>query len=68
MVRIMAYTRIKTISGHDYKYVVEGKRDGDSVQQKVVAYLGPVNPIYQTDAKDSSKKSTHWFVAAKSKK
>ena len=42
----MAYTRIKTINGRKYKYLVTGKRDGGAVVQKVLKYLGPVNPIY----------------------
>lgn len=43
----MTYTRIKTINGKQYKYLVTGKRIGGIVQQKVVKYLGPVNPIYK---------------------
>lgn len=43
----MAYTRIKTINGKSYKYLVAGKRVDGNVQQKVVKYLGPVNPIYK---------------------
>lgn len=47
----MAYTRIKTINGKSYKYLVAGKRVGGNVQQKVVKYLGPVNPIYKIGSK-----------------
>ena len=43
----MTYTRIKTINGKSYKYLVAGKRVEGNVQQKVVKYLGPVNPIYK---------------------
>lgn len=43
----MTYTRIKTINGKQYKYLVTGKRIGGIVQQKVIKYLGPVNPIYR---------------------
>lgn len=43
----MAYTRIKTINGKDYKYLVVGKRIDGAVQQKVIKYLGPANPIYK---------------------
>ena len=43
---IMSYTRIKIINGKQYKYLVTGKRIGSKVQQKVVKYLGPVQPIY----------------------
>ena len=47
----MAYTRIKTINGKSYKYLVTGKRVEGNVQQKVVKYLGPVNPIYKIGKK-----------------
>lgn len=42
----MSYTRTKTINGKQYKYLVTGKRIDGNVKQKVVKYLGPVNPIY----------------------
>jgi len=41
----MTYIRIKTIKGLKYKYLVAGKRVGNQVKQKVIKYLGPVNPI-----------------------
>ena len=47
----MAYTRIKTINGKSYKYLVAGKRIDGNVQQKVIKYLGPVNPIYKIGSK-----------------
>ena len=47
----MAYTRIKTINGKSYKYLVVGKRVEGNVQQKVLKYLGPVNPIYKIGKK-----------------
>lgn len=47
----MVYTRIKTINGKSYKYLVAGKRIDGNVQQKVVKYLGPVNPIYKIGSK-----------------
>ena len=47
----MVYTRIKTINGKSYKYLVAGKRINGNVQQKVVKYLGPVNPIYKIGSK-----------------
>ena len=47
----MAYTRIKIINGKSYKYLVAGKRIDGNVQQKVVKYLGPVNPIYKIGSK-----------------
>ena len=47
----MTYIRIKTISGRRYKFLVAGKRVEGKVQQKVVKYLGPVNPIYKIGMK-----------------
>lgn len=47
----MSYIRIKTINGKQYKYLVAGKRVEGTVQQKVVKYLGPVNPVYKVGAK-----------------
>lgn len=38
----VAYIRTKTIKGRDYLYLVRGVREGASVRQKVVRYLGPV--------------------------
>jgi hypothetical protein len=34
------YVRSKTIKGHTYYYLVEGRRDGKRVSQKVIRYLG----------------------------
>ena len=47
----MTYTRMKTINGRSYKFLVAGKRVEGKVQQKVVKYLGPVNPIYKIGKK-----------------
>ena len=47
----MTYTRIKIINGRSYKFLVAGKRVEGKVQQKVVKYLGPVNPIYKIGKK-----------------
>src|SRR3989338_2720468 len=51
MVIDMAYTRLKTINGKRYKYLVAGKRIDGNVRQKVVKYLGPANPIYKIGKK-----------------
>lgn len=48
---IMTYVRIKTIKGRSYKYLVAGKRVDGKVQQKVIKYLGPANPVYKTGRK-----------------
>ena len=42
------FERIKTINGKEYRYLVKNVRVGKSVKQKVVKYLGPVDPIYKT--------------------
>ncbi|MFH1072133.1 MAG: helix-turn-helix domain-containing protein [Nanoarchaeota archaeon] len=47
----MSYTRIKTIKGRQYKYLVSGVREGNSVRQKVIKYLGPVEPKYKIGKK-----------------
>ena len=47
----MTYTRVKTINGRSYKFLVAGKRVEGKVQQKVVKYLGPINPIYKIGKK-----------------
>jgi len=38
------FIRVKTIKNKDYYYLVENKRDGDKVKQKVVKYLGTTRP------------------------
>lgn len=47
----MSFTRIKTINGRQYKYLVTGVREGNRVRQKVVKYLGPVEPKYKIGKK-----------------
>jgi len=56
----MAYDRIKTVYGRQYRYIVEGKRVNGKVKQKVVKYLGPVDPVYKT--KKRHIKSSKIFV------
>ena len=36
------YVRVKTVRGRRYAYLVEGKREGTRVKQRVVRYLGPL--------------------------
>jgi len=38
------FIRAKTIKNKDYYYLVENKRDGEKVKQKVVKYLGTTKP------------------------
>ena len=40
----MAFVRIKHISGRAYYYLVENKREGKKVRQKVIKYLGAEPP------------------------
>ena len=39
----MAYLRTKTIKGNKYYYLVESKREGSKVNQKVIRYIGRAN-------------------------
>jgi hypothetical protein len=36
----VTFVRTKKVKGIEYRYLVEGVREGDRVRQKVVAYLG----------------------------
>jgi len=40
----MVFVRAKTINGNTYHYLVESRRTGASVRQKVIKYLGRVVP------------------------
>ena len=53
----ISYTRIKKIHGRKYKYLVTGKRISGKIQQKVVKYLGPVDPVYLIRKKRKSNAS-----------
>lgn len=37
----MSFIREKEINGRKYLYLVENKRIGDTVRQKVLRYIGP---------------------------
>lgn len=41
----MAFLRRKTIKGKQYLYEVENTWEDGHVRQKVLRYVGPVNPI-----------------------
>jgi hypothetical protein len=46
----VSFIRKKKIGGRVYKYEVENVRSAQgSVQQKVVRYLGPEEPVYGTE-------------------
>jgi hypothetical protein len=40
----MAFIRVKRRGNSEYYYLVEGKRDGNKVRQKVIKYLGTELP------------------------
>ena len=40
----MAFIRVKRHGNHEYYYLVEGKREGKKVRQKVIKYLGAKPP------------------------
>jgi len=56
----MTFIRTKDLKGHKYKYLVKNVRIDDKVMQKVVSYLGPINPIYMIKKK---RKSNAWLFA-----
>ncbi len=55
----MAFIRTKKIKGHKYYYLVESKRVGGSVVQRVLKYLGasPAFPAAKTEKKPKKKKT-----------
>ncbi len=40
----MAFIRVKRHGNREYYYLVEGKREGKKVRQKVIKYLGTKPP------------------------
>ena len=40
----MAFIRVKRFGNREYYYLVEGKREGKKVRQKVIKYLGTEPP------------------------
>lgn len=58
----MAYERTKTIKGRKYRYLVEGKRVEEKVKQKVLKYLGPVEPVKEKKRKHGAGRKPSIFV------
>ena len=56
------FERSKIINGLEYIYIVRNERVGKTVRQKVVKYLGPVEPIYKK-IKRETRKSNAWLFA-----
>lgn len=48
------YVRTKTTGGKRYAYLVDGRRDGGRVRQRVVCYLGPLVTV-ATEIPDAVK-------------
>lgn len=56
------FERTKFIHGREYRYLVKNERRGDVVIQKVVKYLGPVDPVYTKDV-NKTRRSNAWLFA-----
>ena len=56
------FERTKFIHGREYRYLVRNERRGDTVIQKVVKYLGPVDPVYAKEA-NKTRRSNAWLFA-----
>jgi hypothetical protein len=46
----MAFERIKTVNGHQYKYLVENVRENGKTKQKIVKYFGRIDKPPQNTA------------------
>src|SRR3989344_4568664 len=58
------FERIKKFNGLEYLYLVRNERIGNSVRQKVVKYLGPINPVYNKTV-NRTRKSNAWLFSRK---
>lgn len=56
------FERIKIINGRGYRYLVRNVRIEKTIKQKVVKYLGPVDPVYRKGEK-TTRKSNAWLFA-----
>lgn len=56
------FQRTKAINGLEYLYLVRNERIGNSVRQKVVKYLGPVEPIYKKTQRRTRKANAWLFI------
>jgi hypothetical protein len=56
----VTFVRTKMVKGIEYRYLVQGVREGDRVRQKVVAYLGAHKTVKAAYA--------HWMREAKNSK
>lgn len=58
----MTYERIKTIKGRKYRYLVKGERVNGKVKQKVVKYLGAVEPVKERRRKRGAGRKPSIFA------
>lgn len=56
------FERTKFIHGRKYRYLVRNERRGDTVIQKVVKYLGPVDPVYAKEVNKNRRSNAWLFV------
>jgi len=56
------FERTKFIHGREYRYLVRNERRGDTVIQKAVKYLGPVDPVYAKEM-EKTRRSNAWLFA-----
>ncbi len=55
----MAFIRTKTIKGRKYYYLVENRRVGKKVVQKVLRYLGSAESLLEKTSEKRMKKRKH---------
>lgn len=58
------FQRTKIFNGLEYLYLVRNERKGKTIRQKVVRYLGPVEPVYKK-TKIKTRKSNSWLFVKK---
>jgi len=60
----MAFVRRKNINGKDKYYLVESRREGDKVRQKVLAYLGEYDTVDGaiTGLKNEIERHQYWLT------
>src|SRR5438094_5762113 len=54
----MSFIRTKVRGGHEYRYLVENYREDGKVKQRILEYLGPVDP----ERKARSRYEVRYFV------
>jgi len=55
------FVRVKKVRGQRYAYLVEGRREGARVRQKVICYLGPLSRIaFGASAASNAKELIDW--------